>query len=143
MQEQKVFVERLLNAPIKTVWEAITRKDLMKEWYFDLDEFKPEVGFRFSFKGQGHKGQQYVHICTITEIVPNKILQYTWEYEGVSGSSLVTFELSEKGEATMLRFTHSGLETFPQDHPDFARNSFNEGWNMIIGKMLPEFLQRN
>jgi len=140
MEEKNVVVEHTYEVPVQKVWDALTNKDQLKQWYFDLDEFKPEVGFRFTFKGQGHKGEQYIHVCTILEIVPFKKLQYSWEYEGYLGYSLVTFELFEKGSATKLRLTHSGLESFANNNPDFAQNSFMEGWNIIIGKMLPGFL---
>ncbi|WP_353197253.1 SRPBCC domain-containing protein [Parapedobacter defluvii] len=138
----EVVVERVLNHPVEKVWNAITDKAQLKQWYFDLDDFKPEVGFRFSFPGQGHKGAQYIHLCTITEVIPQKKLQYSWQYEGYPGYSLVTFELTEMGNNTKLKLTHHGLETFPQDSPDFAWKSFNGGWTEIIGNMLPEFLVR-
>ncbi len=94
------------------------------------------------FRGQGHKGEQYMHQCTVTEVIPQQKLQYSWQYEGRSGYSLVSFELSATGDKTKLRLTHHGLETFPQGNPDFAWESFNGGWNEIIGKMLPEFLDK-
>ena len=45
---EPVIKEVLLNAPASKVWKAITDKNEMKQWYFDLAEFKPEVGFEFS-----------------------------------------------------------------------------------------------
>ncbi len=137
-----VVVEKMLDVPVEKVWKAITDKDQLKQWYFDLDDFKPEIGFRFTFPGQGHKGAQYIHQCTITEVIPLKKLQYSWQYEGYPGYSLVTFELSERGNQTRLKLTHHGLETFPQDSADFAWKSFSGGWNEIVGKMLPEFLKK-
>ena len=53
MKAEPVINEVLLNAPVAKVWKAITDKDDMKQWYFDLAEFKPEVGFEFQFKGIG------------------------------------------------------------------------------------------
>ncbi|MFB2118790.1 SRPBCC domain-containing protein [Parapedobacter sp. 2B3] len=135
-----VVVEKTLDSPIGRVWRAIANKEQLKQWYFDLDDFKPEVGFRFSFAGQGHKGAQYIHRCIVTEVIPQQKLQYSWQYEGHPGYSLVTFTLAEMGMQTKLILTHHGLETFPQDTPDFAWKSFNGGWGEIIGKMLPEFL---
>ncbi len=44
-------IERIYNALIEKVWQAITDKDQMKQWYFDIAGFKPEVGFEFSFSG--------------------------------------------------------------------------------------------
>jgi uncharacterized protein YndB with AHSA1/START domain len=135
-------IERVYNAPVMVVWKAITEKDQMKQWYFDLNEFKPEVGFEFRFRGQGHKGEQYMHLCKITEVVPNKKLRYSWHYEGYEGMSFVTFELFPDGNKTRLRLTHEGLETFPQNNPDFAKSSFAAGWTELIGKLLKEFVER-
>ena len=57
MKREMVVVEELIDAPVEKVWQAITDKDKMKKWYFDLEEFKPEVGFEFQFYGEGHKGE--------------------------------------------------------------------------------------
>ena len=40
-QADAVIVERTLNAPVAQVWKALTDVDQMREWYFDLKEFKP------------------------------------------------------------------------------------------------------
>ena len=51
---EPIIKEVLLNAPPSKVWEAITDKNAMKQWLFDLlTDFKPEVGFEFQFKGKG------------------------------------------------------------------------------------------
>lgn len=142
MKDATPFViERVYNAPIKVVWNAITNKDQMKQWYFDLKEFKPEVGFEFQFYGQGHKGEQYLHLCKITEVIPYKKLAYSWRYDGYKGISYLTFELSAEGDKTKIKLTHEGIETFPQDSPDFAKESFTAGWTELIGKMLKEFVE--
>ena len=135
-------IERTLPAPVDRVWKALTDKEEMKKWYFDLDAFRPEPGFHFSFNGQGHDCEQYVHHCTITEVIPGKKLAYSWEYEGYPGRSIVTFELFADGDKTRLKLTHEGLETFPKDKKDFGRESFAEGWTHIIGKSLPEYLSK-
>ena len=46
-------------------------KNEMKKWYFDLAEFKAEVGFKFQFSG-GPPEKQYLHLCEVTEIIPEK-----------------------------------------------------------------------
>jgi uncharacterized protein YndB with AHSA1/START domain len=143
VKHEPVVVENEVNAPVEKVWKALTEKEQMKQWYFDLDAFKAEEGFRFSFPGQGQKGETYIHLCTITEVIPLQKLQYSWQYEGIPGYSLVTFELVDKGARTFVKLTHHGLETFPQDQADFARSSFNGGWNELIGKLLPGFVEKN
>ncbi|MGC4059010.1 MAG: SRPBCC domain-containing protein [Chitinophagaceae bacterium] len=97
MSDQLLIVERLLPASLERVWRALTNKEEMKKWYFALSEFIPEPGFRFSFTGGPEDGTQYVHLCEITEVVPEQKLTYSWRYEGYDGISYVTFELEEQG----------------------------------------------
>jgi uncharacterized protein YndB with AHSA1/START domain len=141
MKNEPFVIERTMNAPTEKVWQAITDKNQMKQWYFDLAEFKPEVGFEFSFLG-GSEEQKYLHLCKITEVVPGKKLQYSWRYDQYPGNSFVTFELFPEGNGTRLKLTHEGLETFPTDNKDFARSSFEAGWTYIIGKSIIEFVEK-
>ena len=134
-------IERTYNAPIEKVWKALTDKDQMKQWYFDLADFKAEVGFEFRFEG-GKDDRTYVHVCKITEVIPYKKLAYSWTYEGYEGYSIVTFELFDEGSATRLRLTHDGLETFPQNNPDFAKENFAKGWTYITGTSLADFINK-
>jgi uncharacterized protein YndB with AHSA1/START domain len=143
MNKNPFIIERTYNAPVERVWKAITNKDDMKQWYFDLKEFKPEVGFKFQFIGQGKDGSKnFVHLCEITEVVPQKKLAYSWRYEGFPGNSFVTFELFTEGSKTRLKLSHQGLDSFPSD-PDFAYQNFVEGWTYITGTSLANFLQKN
>ena len=138
----KIFtIERIFKANIKEVWYAITKKELMKQWYFDLPEFKAEVGFIFEVTGGEEGGKQYLHRCEVTEVVLEKKLTYSWCFVGYEGVSYLSFELFEIGENTKLILTHSGLDTFPSDNPDFAFDKFREGWNHIIDTSLKNFLE--
>jgi uncharacterized protein YndB with AHSA1/START domain len=141
METSPFTIERTYDAPSSRVWDAITDKDKMKQWYFDIAAFKPEVGFEFSFIG-GDEKKQYVHLCKIKEVIIGKKLSYTWKYEGFEGESLVTFELFPEGERTRLLLTHEGLETFKTGDPSFRRESFAEGWTFIIGQSLKEFVEK-
>ncbi|HEY3250453.1 MAG TPA: SRPBCC domain-containing protein [Ignavibacteria bacterium] len=142
MKIEPLVKEITLNAPASKVWKAISDKDEMKQWYFDLAEFKPEVGFEFQFYA-GEKGKQYLHICRVTEVVPGKKLTYSWRYDGYAGNSFVTFELFDEGNKTRLKLTHAGLETFPaEENPDLARKNFEMGWNQIIGESLKDYIEK-
>jgi uncharacterized protein YndB with AHSA1/START domain len=135
-----VVVERTLNAPVAKVWKALTDVDQMREWYFDLNEFKPEVGFEFEFVVE-HEGNSYHHLCRITEVVAQKKIAYTWRYKGEPGDSLVTFELFGEGNKTRVQVTHTGIETFPKT-PAYARKNFEAGWTTILGTELKQFVER-
>jgi uncharacterized protein YndB with AHSA1/START domain len=135
-----VVVERTLNAPVAKVWKALTDVDQMREWYFDLKEFKPEIGFEFEFVVE-HEGNSYHHLCRITEVVAQKKIAYTWRYKGEPGDSLVTFELFGEGNKTRVHVTHTGIETFPKT-PAYARKNFEAGWTAIIETELKQFVER-
>ena len=140
MNAAPIVVEQTFDAPISTVWEAITDKDKMKQWYFDLAEFKPEVGFEFSFMGE-NEGRKFKHLCRITVVMPGKKLAHTWQYEGYTGISVVTFELFDEGGKTRVKLTHEGLESFPvTEYKDFAKENFMGGWTYIIGTSLKRYL---
>lgn len=142
MKQEPFVIERVYNAPIEKVWKAITDKNEMKRWYFDLAEFKPEVGFEFQFEGKGKDGKSYLHLCKITDVVVGKKLRHSWRYDGYEGNSFVSFELFPEGDKTRLKLTHEGLETFPANNPDFAKENFAGGWTEIIGKSLKEFVEK-
>jgi len=136
---EAVIIERTFNAPVAKVWNAITSVEEMRQWYFDLKEFKSDVGFEFEFVVE-HEGMTYHHLCKVTEVIPQKKIAYTWRYRGEPGDSLVTFELSADGNKTKLRLTHEGLETFPKT-PAYARKKFEAGWTEIIGSELKQFVE--
>lgn len=141
MKQEPVIVETIINAPIDKVWKALTDKAQITQWYFDIPDFKPELGFEFEFSGKGKEGEDYLHKCKITEVIPSKKLTHSWRYEGYEGDSLVMFELTAEGDKTNIMLTHKGLETFPPVSA-FAKENFREGWNYIIGTALKTFVER-
>lgn len=141
MKNEPLIIERTYHASADKVWKAITNKDQMRKWYFDLADFKAEPGFEFQFEG-GPDDRKYLHKCRITEVVAGKKLQYSWRYGGYEGNSFVTFEIFPEGDKTRLKLTHEGLETFPMNNPDFAKKNFMEGWNQIIGTSLKDYLEK-
>lgn len=142
MKTEALILERTYHAPVSKVWKAITDRDQMEQWYFNLKEFKPEVGFKFQFEA-GDDQRTFLHECVVTVVEPNKKLAYTWSYPELSdGISEVSFELFEEGDHTRLKLTHTGLESFPQNDPSFARTSFHGGWTEILGTSLKEFVEK-
>lgn len=141
MKNEPLVIEHIYAAPIDIVWTAITEKNEMKKWYFDLASFKPEVGFEFTFEG-GKDDRIYLHHCKITEVEKGKKLTHSWRYDGYEGISYVTWELFPEGKNTTVRLTHTGLETFQDSNPDFAKQNFEEGWTSILGTSLNNYLEK-
>jgi len=141
MKAEQVIVERTFNATADKVWSAITDLNELKSWYFNLEEFEARVGFKFDFMGGPEDGKQYLHLCEVTEVIEGKKIAYSWRYDNYPGNSLVCWELMDKGEQTLLRITHTGLETFAGIGAEFEKNSFNEGWNYFLYTALKEYLE--
>lgn len=136
------IIERFFNAPVSKIWKAITDKAEMKKWYFDIEEFKPEIGFKFQFVAGAKDGKPYLHLCEITEVIPGKKLTYSWRYDGYPGNSLVTWELFEMGKNTLIKLTHRGIETLAPGHPDFRKENFKEGWTYFMDSALKGYLEK-
>ena len=141
-EDDPVVVEQSFNVSSEIVWKAITEIDQMHQWYFDnIPAFKPEVGFKTQFNVQSWD-RNFMHLWKVIEVVPNKRLVYNWKYESYAGDSNVIFELFEQNNLTTLRLTNQILESFPQDIPEFKRESCVEGWTYFIKNRLKEYLEK-
>jgi len=137
-----VIVEETYNAPIEKVWNAITDSSEMKQWYFEeMEVFKPEVGFETQFNVHAN-GNDYLHIWKVTEVIPFKKIVYNWTYKDYAGDSYVTWELSTENNKTKLKLSHTGIETFPKDNPDFTRESCTGGWTFFLCERLKNYLDK-
>ena len=134
-------IERVYNAPVSRVWQALTNKEELKNWCFDIAEFEPEEDYEFTFSGE-NENRVFIHFCRITEVVDQRRLSYSWRYENVNGVSHVTWELFPEGGKTRLRLTHEGLEKFAHAGPDFVRSNFVGGWGYYFDKALPSWLEK-
>ena len=135
-------IERVYNAPVASVWKALTDKEALKQWSFDIPDFEPREDYEFTFNGE-NEDRVYVHFCRITEVVERRRLSYSWRYENINGISHVTWELFPEGGGTRLRLTHEGLERFKHAGPDFARNNFVGGWGYYFDKALSAYLEKS
>ena len=141
--DEPIIVEQTFNTSIDTLWKSITEIDQMRQWYFEnIPSFKPEVGFETQFNVHSHD-RTFLHMWSVTEVVPMKKLTYNWKYENYPGDSFVVFELFKENNMTKLRLTHQVQESFPEDIPEFSRESCVEGWTFFIRKSLKEFLEKN
>ena len=141
MNDRPLFIEREFNGAATKIWDALTKNEQLKKWYFQIPEFKPVVGFEFQFAAKVREDVEYVHLCRIIEVIPGKKIAYTWRYDHYPGNSIVTFELFPEGEKTKVILSHTGLESFAAAGPDFSRESFTGGWTYILGKSLKAFLE--
>lgn len=140
--DEPIVVEQTFNAPIDTVWKAITQIDLMRQWYFDnIPAFRPEVGFETQFNVSSGD-RNFLHMWRVTEVVPRQKIAYRWRFAGIPGESLAVFELSKGRKSTTLKLTCLVHEDFPEDIPEFTTESCMAGWEYFIKKRLKEYLEK-
>ena len=138
---ENVKISVKVNAPLDKVWNAITNKEQMKNWYFDVPDFEPKIGNNFSFYG-GDENEEYHHFCEIVDLIPNEKLKHSWTYPEISKEkTLVKWELKPENEGTIVTLTHKGLEAFEHLGENFKMHSFRKGWEDIVGKSLKEFVE--
>ena len=136
-----IIVEQTFYSPIEIVWTAITNLAEMHQWYFDnIPDFKAEIGFKTEFNVKS-EDRNFLHQWEITEVEPNKIITYIWQFKEYPGKALVTFELSRKENVTKLQLTNKVVEDFPQDIPEFKRESCIGGWQYFINQRLVDYLK--
>ena len=137
-----IVVEQAYHAPVQVVWKAITDKDQMRRWFFEtMIDFEPEVGFETQFNVRC-EDRDYLHIWKVSDVVPQKRIAYGWRYGGHPGNSTVAWDLSETPAGTKLTLTHDVHESFPQDDPNFSRESCQAGWDYFIRDSLKTYLDR-
>ncbi|WP_299247733.1 SRPBCC domain-containing protein [uncultured Aquimarina sp.] len=141
--DKPIVVEETFTTSIEKVWKAITNVIEMRLWFFDnIESFIPEVGFETQFLVQV-EDRKYTHRWKIIEVVPNKKISYTWNYEEYPGDASVTFELFEKRDQVTLKLSLNVIEDFPSDIPEFTIESCQAGWNYFIKERLKGYLESN
>ncbi len=139
---ENVIVKQKVDAPVEKVWAALTDKNLMKEWYFDIADFELSEHGEFNFFEPGDT-KKFHHHGEILEVIPNVKLKHTWSYPEFSKEkTIVIWRLEEADGGTLVTLTHKGLENLNHLGNDFRRESFEEGWNEIVGKSLKEFVEK-
>ena len=140
MKTNPIVKEITIPSDLNTVWEAITNPEKMKEWYFEVNDFRLEKDNEFYFYEPG-SAQKYRHLCKIIDIIPNRKFKHTWTFPDYSsGISTLTWELTEHEGNTHVKLTHEGVENFANAGNDFTRKSFDAGWEEIVTQNLVNYL---
>lgn len=148
---QRLRFERLLDAPVDTVWRYLVDPEMRGRWFMP-GRTEPHVGgmFEMIFAHQNlsddavptperfaaNAGKSWSE--RIVAIDPPHLIAFSW-MGGDAGT--VTIELSPDGDRTRLVLTHDGLRG-----PDDARN-FGGGWTAhlaalearVAGRPVPNF----
>ncbi len=135
MSDKPIIVEQYLEASRQKVWVAITQQDQMIQWFFEnIESFRAELGFKTQFVVLSGD-RTFTHLWKILEVEPMKKIVYDWRYSEYSGNGKVTFLLSREDDNILLTITSEGMESFPQDIPEFTRANCLGGWTYFIRRL--------
>jgi uncharacterized protein YndB with AHSA1/START domain len=135
-----IVVEQTFNVATEELWEALTDREQMIQWFFEnIEAFEPTVGFQTRFVVE-NEGRVFPHLWTITVVEPLRKITYNWKYEGYAGDSFVTFEIIKEEKNTRLRLVHTITEDFPKNIPEFTKESCIAGWDYFIRQRLKDYL---
>lgn len=136
-----IIIEQTVNAPAEKVWKALTDRNEMNIWYFDIPDFVLKEGAVFNFYEPGEE-RKYHHQAEILEIVPERKLKHTWFYPEFSEQkTTLIWELQPEDEQTLVRLTHEDINHFNDLGENFSEKAFTDGWSQIIEQNLKRFLE--
>jgi uncharacterized protein YndB with AHSA1/START domain len=134
MSETKsIVVERLMAQPPDKIWRALTETALIADWLMQND-FKAEVGCRFTFRAKPIPGWSGVTNCEVLTLEPPTRLVYSWGdgTESDSGlKTLVTWTLTPGPDGTLVRMEQAGFR--PQDEAGYR--GMGGGWPRILERL--------
>lgn len=137
-----IIVEQEFDVVPTVLWSAISEQEQMIKWYFEnIPDFKAEKGFETEFNIKS-ENRDFIHHWKVTEVVDQQKLVYEWTFHEIQGKSSSIFELFENEGGTLLRLTCDGLNTFPDDIPEFTRESAIGGWKYFIKNRLKEYIDQ-
>jgi uncharacterized protein YndB with AHSA1/START domain len=128
-------IELQVNAPVSTVWDGLTNPDKIKKYLFGTEAVSDwKKGSTLIFRGEW-EGKQYEDRGTIKEIIPNKILHYTY-WSSMSGSedkpenyANIIYEVEPSGSGTKLTITQDNIPN--EERKEKAEND----WNFVLKTM--------
>lgn len=97
--------ERRYEATAEDVWAALTQPASLSRWLGAEVELRPEVGGQVVLRWPG--GEQMTG--SILRCDPPRLLEYSWSEGRDQPESVVTFEVSAAGSASILVLEHRQL----------------------------------
>jgi len=132
------FYQTTIKAPVSEVWDALTRPDIVKRYFFGSDlvtDWKP--GSPIFFTGE-YEGKPYKDKGIVLEYKPNKSLSYSYlsSWSGLADTPgnylIVTYEVKEVGNATELTVTQTNYDEEKARHSEGNWKSVIDALKKIV-----------
>lgn len=138
-----IIVYKEINCNVNLVWQAVTVRSKMIQWFFDnIPDFKAVVGFKTWFIVK-NEDRLFYHLWEVVEVEQYKTIKVEWTYpDYVKDSFLVTFELNALSEnKTEFKVIVEGIEKLSHVNViEFKRESCIGGWE-YFSESLKRYLE--
>lgn len=130
----RIVIEKDLPHPVAKVWRALTEGPLLADWLM-ANDFRAEVGHRFTFRHPPMPHWNGVTDCEVTEVTPMTRLAYRWNSTGEEAATgvrtTVTWTLAPTPSGVRLTMEQSGFR------PDQTRafGGAGTGWRRFLAQL--------
>jgi uncharacterized protein YndB with AHSA1/START domain len=134
----RLVVTRIFKAPVERVYAAWTDAQQMKRWFAPGDMSVPVAeadvreggGYRVQMAGSGSDCEFHTTGGIYREVVPNRRLVFTWQWEGSELETMVTLEFRPLSDSeTELTLIHEGFDS------EDTRDKHGQGWDGCLAKL--------
>ena len=144
MEYGKIEREIEIDASPATVFEVITSPEHLKEWWPDEAVVEPTPGATGELVfGDRSSAGAHVPKLIVVEAVPPRLFSFRWTHpedeDAREGNSLlVTFELTARGDGTLLRMTESGFREMGWEVATLEQQyrEHGEGWDFYLPRLV-------
>jgi uncharacterized protein YndB with AHSA1/START domain len=126
-----LHINRTLAADVERVWAAVTDADALAAWFWPSrlgPKVSADVRVGGSFRIDATLGGFAVS-GTYHEVTPPTRLVMSWRWDGEADESVVTIELTARGESTELKLRHDRIAS------DEARDQHAQGWYDCLDRL--------
>ena len=132
-----IVVEQVMPHASEKIWRALTESSLIDQWLMKND-FKPNVGHRFTFRAQPMGDWNGLVDCEVLEVSPHSRLRYRWRGGSSSQNavaaaldSVVTLTLTPAEGGTLVRMVQDGFR--PEN--EMGYQAMSGGWKRIVARL--------
>lgn len=136
MDRQDEIVQQIeIVATVEQIWSAITEAEHLAKWFGDSAIVDFRVGGRIRF-GWSQFDDSVAH-AVIERIEEPSTFAYHWWMDGKdeATATLVTFDLTARGDTTTVTVVESGLAALPPDEAARTIEGNTEGWISELGDL--------
>ena len=131
--DRTIHVERVFDAPRERVWEALTKRELVAQWWgrgnkLDVERLEVERGGHWRFVEHAG-GETHGFEGRFREVTPPSKLVYSFEWDGMPAHVIIeTVNLEDLGDGRTRMVTES-LFLAAEDRDGFMSSGMEGGMN--------------